>query len=102
MKLKRGVRVRGVRPETVLAMMIAESILSERHIEFTITSCTEGKHSRGSLHYSGGAFDMRSRDMSSQLQKIRIVDDLKEALGIDFDVVLEKTHIHVEFQPKGE
>jgi hypothetical protein len=44
---------------------------------------------------------MRTRDLS-QVDKKNLAVDLREALGQEFDVVVEKTHIHVEFQPKGE
>ena len=100
MMLKEGVRVLGIRPELTLAMMICEQVLSSHNKELVITSCIDGKHSIGSLHYAGAAFDVRIWYMNEDEQDT-IVADLQEALGDDFDVVLESTHIHVEFQPKA-
>jgi hypothetical protein len=82
-------------------MHIADGVCNDRFYELVITSVTDGKHSPNSLHYVGYAFDMRTRDLS-QVDKKNLAVDLREALGQEFDVVVEKTHIHVEFQPKGE
>ncbi len=30
-----------------------------------------------------------------------IVGDIGEALGADFDVILEVDHLHIEYQPKS-
>jgi hypothetical protein len=109
MRLKPGVSLRGVKPETVAGMHIADGVCNDRFYELVITSVTDGKHSPNSLHYVGYAFDMRTRyafDMRTrglpQVLQNNLAADLREALGQEFDVVLEKTHIHVEFQPKGE
>ena len=98
MRLKKGVRIRGLRPEIVLAMIMANEVCEKLGVEMVITSCTEGKHSWGSLHYSGCAFDFRKWVFSDNGVEARKM--LSEKLGQEFDVVLERTHIHVEFQPK--
>ena len=69
--------------------------------EAVITSGVDGKHSRGSIHYSGGAVDLRSRDMTVS-EQLAAVKELKERLGPDFDVILEGNHIHLEYQPHEE
>ena len=99
MKLKHGVSVAGVRPEIVLAMQVAENVLRGFGAELTVTSCLEGRHRRNSLHYAGLAFDLRTRDL--EVDPSEVTARLREALGPEFDVVLEPTHIHVEFQPEG-
>jgi len=63
-----------------------------------ITSTTDGKHMPGSLHYKGLAVDLRIRDLAPDEQK-RYYNDLKFALSKLCDVILEKDHIHVEYQP---
>lgn len=98
MELKAGVRILGLKPETLLGMRIVESVYEEFKKSLTITSVIEGKHSRGSLHYAGYAFDCRLP--AGMTDYTNFVTGLKNALGSDFDVVLEKDHIHVEFQPK--
>ncbi len=88
-----------MRPEIVLAMQVAESVLREFGTELTVTSCLEGRHRRNSLHYAGLAFDLRTRDL--EVDPSEVTARLRKALGPEFDVVLEPTHIHVEFQPEG-
>lgn len=80
--------------------MVAESVFSAVGAELVVTSVTEGKHSPGSLHYVGLACDLRSNTLTPA-QRVAIAQNLKEALGAEFDVVMEATHIHVEFQPKS-
>ena len=99
MILKSGVRVLGMRPELILALIVAETVFNEEDVELVITSAIDGKHSRGSLHYVGAAVDLRTRQLSKEAV-IRVQNRLAASLGLDYDVVLEKTHLHVEFQPK--
>lgn len=66
-----------------------------------ITAATDGPHSRASLHYSGSALDFRTRDLGLDRHGMEsLAKTLRERLGHDFDVVLEETHLHVEWQPK--
>ena len=57
------------------------------------------KHGETSLHWSGHAVDLRSRCLALEQQR-SVVDHLIAALGRHFDVVLEKDHIHIEYQPR--
>ena len=66
--------------------------------EAIVTSTYEGTHSSGSLHYQHKAVDFR-RSSSDAISQVA-VNMLKTALGTDYDVVLEDTHIHVEYDPK--
>ena len=50
--------------------------------------------SPGSLHYANLAIDIR-RPKGYAL----IRDQIKEHLGDDFDVISEKDHIHIEYDP---
>jgi hypothetical protein len=100
MKLKSGVRVQGIRPELILAIVIADGVWrDDAGAEMVVTSVTDGRHSRGSLHYTGAAFDIRTRDLVPDTVP-DLAERLRKALGEDYDVVLEATHIHVEYQPK--
>lgn len=77
--------------------MVAEGIWREDGEDnLTITSGTDGTHSTGSLHYSGAAVDLRIKDIRKVASKAA---RLRNRVGRDFDVVLESTHIHIEFQP---
>lgn len=100
MKLKPGVVIHGIRPEMLLALIVGESVWREFDLpELVITSCTDGTHSPTSLHYSGSAVDLRSRDIPSSQVSI-VANALSDRLGVDFDVIPEATHIHVEYQPR--
>lgn len=94
--LKEGVRLLGIRPELVIAIVITGDVYESFGESLVITSVVDGQHMRASLHYVGAAFGARlpSRNPDALRQR------LAEALGADFDVVLEETHIHVEWQPK--
>lgn len=94
MKLKVGVDLRGVKPEIVVAMMVCEPIIS-KHAEFVVTSVCDGKHMHGSKHYEGLAMDIRTREIPASMLK-PCLEELKEALGPQYDVVLEGDHIHLE------
>lgn len=107
MKLKTGVSILGVRSELVLGMFIASSVYRMLMLGvMVITSVTDGRHSRTSLHYLALAFDIRTRDESGvqwpKSEKYGVAKALREALGEDFDVVVERTHIHIEYQPKRQ
>lgn len=92
-----SVRVHGIKPEILLSILIAERIWSTHGADLVITSLIDGKHSLGSLHYVGMAVDLRRWQLDDPEQA---VEELKAALGPDYDVILESTHVHVEFQPK--
>lgn len=101
LSIKPGVSVRGIRPELVLALFISQGVLDELWSNpGRITSCTDGKHSPGSLHYVGLAADIGIRELPPGVAQ-KYCDQLKIALGAEFDVVLESDHIHLEYQPKG-
>ncbi len=53
-----------------------------------------------SLHPHGRALDYRTRDLADWDTKICFADDIRRDLGIEYDVVLEDDHLHVEYQPK--
>lgn len=97
--IKPGVRINGMRPELLLGVVIAQGVYALKNRTMTITSCIDGKHRTGSLHYAGCAVDLRTHDLPAG-EAEEILNLLKSALGSDFDAVLEKDHIHLEFQPK--
>jgi len=99
MTFKKGVVVKGVKPETVRAMLTAEVIYASYGYSLVVTSCLEGKHKEGSLHYSGYAVDLRT--MSIPPDKLKEMKGaLMIALGVEYDVVLEKDHFHIEYDPR--
>lgn len=102
MRIKEGASLRGLRPEMAVALLVVAEVWRELGARPPVlTSATDGRHMRGSLHYVGAAVDIR---LPEGVDATRVRVALETALGgpdRDFDVVLEKTHIHVELQPKG-
>lgn len=98
MILKPGVKFDGVQPETLKAMAEAD-VIFKPYGEVVVTSLLDGTHSPNSLHYSGYAFDLRTRHMAHD-QIAAASKDLHERLGPDYDVVVEGDHLHVEYDPK--
>jgi len=98
-KIKNGVKILGLKPEALLAINICSGILSRYGVDCVLTSVTDSVHGRGSFHYLGFAFDLRNRDLIPAKQD-EALTDLKEALGDEFDVVLESNHFHIEWNPK--
>jgi hypothetical protein len=99
--LKEGVRIQGISNEMTIAFAIIIATMTRLGYSTIITSCIDGKHSRGSLHYVGNALDIR-HNIIPEDRREAVRQQLAIALGMDFDVVLEKTHFHIEYQPKVE
>ena len=101
MRLKKNVKISGISSETLLGMTVANDIYKEQNMKLVITSVRDGKHKVGSKHYCGLAFDIRDRDFRHlPVVHSHIVEELRDRLGSEFDVVPEDTHIHIEFDPK--
>ena len=96
-----GVRARiaGLKPEILLAIQIAYSVWPQ-HIDMVITSGTElgDFRKKGSKHLSGQAIDIRTHGLDRELV-YDLTTFIQDALGTDYDVVLESNHIHIEFDP---
>ena len=99
MRLKKGVRIHGARPEIIIGMMVADSIYKEYGQELVITAIADGKHVERSDHYDGAGFDCRTRYFGED-EKESAQWALQAALGQDFIVILESTHIHISWRPK--
>ena len=105
MMMKPGVRLTDLCPQMVLATMVVDRVLSRHGVECVVTSCNDGKHSAASWHYKGRACDYRSKFDALNGFEIQVRDEIKAALGDDFDVLIEgvgtdNEHFHVEYDPK--
>lgn len=104
-RLKPGVRLAQLAPQIVLAIATAESIWSKHGgTTLVITSCNDGKHSERSFHYQGKAVDLRTKNLPD-FARGQAVQELREALGLEFDVLHEAVgqkneHAHVEYDVK--
>ena len=96
MLIKAGVDISRLRPEIRKRQNeIARIVWSIEKEELVITSTYEGTHSEGSLHYADLAEDIRRHKKGQEVR-----DELKNKLGMDYDVVLRPDHIHIEYDPK--
>ena len=64
-----------------------------RDVDIFVTSCRDGMHGLGTLHHQGDAIDIRP--LSGY-----IVGDVEMCIGQGFDVVDERNHWHIEWDPK--
>lgn len=96
MKIKDGVTM-PYRIEMRKALIEAERVWDKHGQELVVTSGMEGTHSAQSLHYYGYAMDLRT-NYFTPAQANHAVTELRSRLGNDYDVVLERTHCHVEYQ----
>lgn len=101
--MKEGTSIVGVAPELSFGLVIIAGVYQARGIPLVVTACTDGKHGNNSLHYIGAAIDLRlpSRYANEPNTDIAIVQELRVALGKEWDVVLESDHIHAEHDPKS-
>ena len=98
--VKDGVTVSDLNPDIV--QIIPE--VSRIHSKYTnktlvITSGTDGVHGYNSRHYEGFAIDIRTNHLNDE-DVLSLSDDITEALGNDFYVLLEdyresNEHIHI-------
>lgn len=98
--LKHSARITGLRNEALLAILVADGVWKDKALGIlTVTSGTDGKHSSGSKHYIGSAVDFRTMNLTNDQIQFA-ASELKERLGVEYDVIVEGDHIHVEHDPK--
>ena len=98
MKIKEGVSVLGLKPEMLVALMVAKEVINQYTSEgMVITSCVEGKHSKKtSKHYVGYGVDLRSRDVA-EVNREHVAKEIAASLGDEFYVAFEKDHFHISY-----
>ena len=102
----KSVKLKGLHVKMREVLMAVEKTWESRGEEPVITAGTEAidsegnfLHSMGSLHPFGRALDFRTRYFG-RVTQIMITNELKQNLGRHYDVILHKTHIHIEYDPK--
>jgi uncharacterized protein YcbK (DUF882 family) len=98
MRLKSGVSLKDLCPQMVVAILLIKDVFQAFGYRVIITSGSDGEHSENSLHYEGKALDFRTRHVQDE-DLGPIAENAKQVLGDEFDVVLEATHLHVEYDP---
>ena len=103
MRLKKGVKLGGLKQQMVVAAMIIDNVLSRWGC--IVTSGCEDAPGRlsTSKHKTGEALDFRAKHIPHDLRE-KERDNISGALTDEFDVVLhgegENIHFHVEFDPR--
>lgn len=105
MIIKEGVDLSGLKLVMVNILPDLERIWigHGREEGVTITAALDGAHRVGSKHYEGLALDLRTYYWTEEEQEM-VYNNLLAVINLlycdDFDVVLHKTHIHIEYDPK--
>lgn len=94
MLLKLGVDISRLNRPIRSILYRIDNIYKSYNDELVITSTYESSHSPSSLHYSNDAIDIR---LPKDGMNIEMVQRIRNAIGNNFDVVLETTHIHIEY-----
>lgn len=105
MKLKAGASLENVSWRMFYAAIVWDGIAREYGTEGVITSAADGTHSApNTKHYAENnasglveAIDVRTWG----IPKEEAAAKARKKLGPDYDVVIESTHIHIEYDPKG-
>jgi hypothetical protein len=99
--VKEGASIIGVSPELVLGLLVIAEIFRVHGVPLCITEATGGKHGPGTLHHIGNALDLRlpSRYTQTTRDDGTILYEIAQALGQDWDCVLEPDHYHIELDP---
>lgn len=98
-RFKEGVRIHILSPYLQEIMWAAAKVWAQIGREATVTSGNDGKHMKTSKHYSDKGLDLRINDVNKDLWP-KLVAGLKAMLeGKGYQVILEKDHIHVEYDP---
>lgn len=99
--VKEGVVVGNPRLELIDGLITCAEVYYDLGYTLVITSMYDGAHMPGSFHYEGLAADLRT-SMVPKERLPSLVAALRRKLPRYWDVVLEKDHIHVEYDTRGK
>lgn len=87
----------GVAPRNLIIAAAIANVAEELKMTLWITSGIDGAHMVGSKHYIGEALDMRRSNLVGK--EDFVIDKIQKRLGKNYQIILEKTHIHIEYDP---
>src|SRR3990167_8066735 len=95
----------GVTPRLLIIFAGVSNVARELPWDVTITAGTDGKHMKGSKHYSGEALDIRSKNFPTKRSKQDFVSAVLLRLGPGYEMFLEQEgkpneHFHCEWDPR--
>lgn len=105
LKFKMGVDPWNVCGELILAILVARDVYAEHGFDCVMTRLYDHAPNQlpNSLHNRDGicrAVDLRINHLPNELI-VPIFTDIRTALPGCYDLVLEKDHIHLEYDRKG-
>ena len=104
MEFKVGVGIKELKPQIILAAILAERVYSKFGVSaMIVTSCNDGQHMTNSKHYTGNAVDLRTKTVGLARQLVEAIKVQLKPLG--YDVIFEdehgdNEHLHIEYDPK--
>lgn len=105
LRLNQNVRLKDLKPQMVVAMIVVENACRQLGRDCVVTSGNDSGHGSGSLHYKGLALDFRTKHIPPAA-KSEFVENVRVSLpDPDYDVIWEDAgmpneHLHIEFDPK--
>lgn len=90
--------VLSTKPEIEYARRVVSNVWRRHGFVATVTSGYDGTHKANSLHGLGLAEDYRTYDVPANVLPT-MVAEVRAQLGSNYDVILEATHLHVEYDP---
>ena len=105
LKFKEGVKLNNLHRREYIWRMLIVAVETAPETEDGYVWCTsanDGKHMRGSRHFTSQAFDIRTRNIKGavSLHAQKWTERIKVQLGRKYDVLFEGDHIHIEYDPK--
>lgn len=102
--IKPGVRVIGLRQETVIGILITYSVFEEYGYDLILTGGTEDGHST-IAHPTGIAWDVRTKHLPASVDKDALRSQIADRLGDNYDFLFRyageaQEHFHGEFDPR--
>lgn len=97
--LKEGVQIAGLQQKMQPAIDALEREFLRHNLDLVITSAVR-PWDRKSKHSRGLAFDIRTYTLLNKETIASVHARLVNELGTNYDVVLERDHIHIEWEPK--
>lgn len=107
LRMKPEVRLALLKPQTLLGIFVVENAFRQLGKDCLITSVNDGGHMEGSKHYTGYAFDFRTKSLPDLATKNALIANIKASLPeAEYDVLLEypggyNEHGHCEYDPNG-
>ena len=102
---KPGVSLKLLQPQMLIALQLVQAEFDVYHLDTVVTSANDSGHAENSYHYSGRAFDFRTKHAAGVSKSI-VIEVKKKLIPLGFDVIWEdiggvNEHLHVELDRRA-